>query len=42
MMNPFGIAKTIPEFNGDVDALLKEGSEILSYSDRLDLIRMSQ
>jgi len=39
-MNPFGVARTISEFDGVVDALLKEGSEILSYSNRLNLIRM--
>ena len=42
MMNSFSIARTISEFNRVVDALLKEGSEILSYSDRLDLIMMRQ
>ena len=39
-MNLFGIAKTILEFDGVMDTLLKEGSEILSYSNELDLIRM--
>ena len=41
-MNSFSIATTISEFDGVVDALLKEGSEILSYSDKLDLITMRQ
>ena len=41
-MNPFGIAKTILEFDRVMDALLKEESEILSYSNELNLIRMRQ
>jgi len=41
-MNIFGITRIIPEFNDVMDTLFKEGSEILSYSNKLDLIRMSQ
>jgi len=42
MMNSFSIARTIPEFDEVVDTLLKKGSEILSYSNKLDLIMMRQ
>ena len=40
MMNLFSITKTVPEFNGVMTILLKKYSEILSYGNRLKLIRM--
>ena len=40
MINLFGIVRIIPKFNRVIDVLLKKGSEIMSYNDELDLIRM--
>jgi len=40
MINPFSITRTIPEFNEVMSVLLKINSEILSYGNRLKLIRM--
>ena len=42
MMNPFGFARAVPKFNEVINVLLKEGSEIFSYSNRLDLLEMRQ
>ena len=39
-MNPFGIIRAIPEFNGVISVLFEKSSEILSYGNRLKLIRM--
>jgi len=42
MMNPFSFARAFPEFNEVMNALLKKGSKILSYGNRLDLIEIRQ
>ena len=40
IINLFGITRIIPEFDRVIDTLFKEESKILSYNNRLDLIRM--
>jgi len=42
MINPFSFARAVPKFNEVMDTLLKEGSEILSYGNKLDLLEMRQ
>jgi len=37
-MNLFGFTRVVLKFNEVMDVSLKEGSEILSYDDKLDLI----
>ena len=40
MINLFSVTRTVPDFNGVMGVLLKKYSEILSYSNRLKLIRI--
>lgn len=40
MINLFGFARTVPKFNKVIDILLKEGSEIFSYDNKLDLLEI--